>query len=106
MTTKSKALDLVRQTLNDLSYELGKPELANATPDLRLLGASSPLDSMALVSLIADLEGRIATEFGKEVVLADERAMSAIRSPFRSVGTLAEHIHSLVEGGSTPPTGT
>lgn len=47
---------------------------------------------MALVSLIADLENRVAESFGVDVVIADERAMSAMRSPFRSVEALTEHI--------------
>lgn len=83
---------LLLAALRDLGEELGRPELATAGPELRLFGASSPLDSMALVSLIADVEGRVAAELGRNVVLADERAMSQARSPFRTVASLREHI--------------
>lgn len=88
------------QALRELGAELGKPELTHPVPELRLLGANAPIDSMGLVSLIADLEGRIAAEFGKEIVLADERAMSAFRSPFRTAEALAAHIRALVDEDS------
>ena len=96
MLTEEQALQLVCTTLTDLGVELDKNELINADPDLRLLGASSPIDSMGLVSLIADLEGRIAAAHNKEVVLADDKAMSALRSPFRTVAALAAHVRTLV----------
>ena len=97
MLNDAQALELVRAALNELGNEMGKTELLNADPGLRLLGASSPIDSMGLVSLIADLEGRIATTCNKEVVLADDTAMSAMRSPFRTVGALATHVRNLVD---------
>ena len=87
-----KILSLVTAALRDLGAELNRPELAAPPPGLRLFGAQSPLDSMALVSLIADIEYRIAAEFGRELVLADERAMSQLRSPFRTIATLVDHI--------------
>ena len=88
--------DIVFSAVRELGRELQKPELAQPDPEMRLIGSSSPLDSMALVSLIADLEGRISSEFGKDVILADESAMSAYRSPFRSVAALIKHIRQLL----------
>ena len=92
---------LVMAALRDLGEELGLAELANPTSETRLFGAKSSLDSMALVSLIADLEGRIARDFGRPVILADERAMSQIRSPFRTAGSLATHIAERLEEASS-----
>ena len=54
------------------------------------------LDSLALVSLIADLEARIEMDFGRSVVLADERALSQVRSPYRTVDSLAAYIETLL----------
>ncbi len=85
-----RALVLSRLVL--LGQELAKPELASATDETHLLGGQSPLDSIGLVTLIADLEGDIQREFGKTVILADEKAMSLTLSPFRKVGTLIEYI--------------
>lgn len=70
------------------------PEL---TAETRLLGRGAVLDSLGLVTLIVDLEQRIETDFDVSLVLANERAMSEAKSPFRSVETLTEYICALLE---------
>ena len=57
-----------------------------------IFGGGSPLDSLGLVNFLADLEYRLAEDFGREVVLASERAMSRQRSPFRDVDTLTSYV--------------
>jgi acyl carrier protein len=86
------AHELVLRRLHLLGKELGKPELAQATDETHLIGGQSPLDSIGLVTLIADLEGDILAATGKSVTLADEKAMSLTLSPFRKVGTLIAYI--------------
>jgi hypothetical protein len=82
----------VLDVLRDLYTELGRPIPADFGADTRLFGGADGFDSVTLVTFIADLEGRIAERFGHEVVLADERAMSARLSPFRRVGSLVDLI--------------
>ena len=55
------------------------------------------MDSLALVSLITDLEEKISDEFDEDIVLADEKAMSQRTSPFRTVESLTEYISKLLE---------
>jgi len=93
---RTEITEMILEALRALHEELQLPELAAPTLQTRLLGTASVLDSMALVSLIADLEGRISVKFGREVVLADERAMSQLRSPFRTVESLTAHIEALL----------
>jgi hypothetical protein len=62
----------------------------------RIFGAGGPLDSLGLVNFLADLEYRLADVFGREVVLASERAMSRSRSPFRDVASLTDYIQELL----------
>ena len=66
------------------------------TLETRLYGVKSALDSIHLVTLIADVEEKIAEEFGKDIILTDERAMSQTRSPFGRVETLANYIEELL----------
>lgn len=94
MNTQAHQLVLKRLTI--LGKELGKPELAKSTDDTHLLGGQSPLDSIGLVTLIADLEGDILAATGKQVSLADEKAMSLTLSPFRKVGTLVEYVEEKI----------
>lgn len=94
--TRDAALRLVLARLALLGQELGKPALIHADEQTRLFGEASPLDSIGLVTLIADLEGDILAATGRTVFLADEKAMSRLTSPFRRVGLLAEYLVEVV----------
>lgn len=88
---RDKLISLVSECLRDLREDMGQ------SPDgidleTRLMGAKSGIDSVGLVTLITDVEERLADVFGVDLVLADENAMSRARSPFRRVGTLVEYI--------------
>ena len=61
-----------------------------------IFGGPGALDSLGLVNFLADLEYRLADEFGREVVLASERAMSRQRSPFRDVAALTDYVQELL----------
>jgi acyl carrier protein len=96
MITRKQSLDLVLQRLGSLALELGKPALLNVDESTHLFGDAAHLDSIGLVTLIADLEQDIFNQFGKRVTLADEKAMSRLTSPFRRVGLLADYIVEVV----------
>ena len=61
--------------------------------DSKLFGGGGPLDSMALVNLIVDLEEFIQDDYGKTITLADEKAMSRRTSPFSRVKDLIDYIY-------------
>jgi hypothetical protein len=65
--------------------------------EIDLLGPGAICDSMGLVSYLVAIEEAVRDELGADVTLLDERAMSAERSPFRSLETLVSHIRSRVE---------
>jgi D-alanine--poly(phosphoribitol) ligase subunit 2 len=65
--------------------------------DTRLFGAGSLLDSLGLVTLIVELEQAIQEQLNVVVSLADEKALSQTRSPFRTIGTLAEYAAEQIE---------
>lgn len=83
---------IILETIVELNEELEEESLQAPTNKTRLYGASSALDSLALVSLIADIEDKISEEFDRDIVLADEKAMSATTSPFRNVESLTHYI--------------
>ncbi len=53
-------------------------------------------DSLGLVSLVVAAEESIEDTYGVNISLADERAMSQSKSPFRTIGTLAEYASQLI----------
>ena len=62
-----------------------------------LFGESANLDSLGLVNLVVAAEQNLEEALGVDLTLADEKAMSQRRSPFRTIGTLAEYVETLLK---------
>ena len=75
-------------------------ETIELTLDSKLFGGSGPLDSMALVNLLVELEELIEDDFGISTTLADEKAMSRRTSPFSRVKYLIEYIEEKINTNS------
>ncbi len=61
-----------------------------------IFGGEAAMDSLGLVNFLSDVEYRLTEQFGREVVLASERAMSRKQSPFRDVSALTAYIVELL----------
>ena len=83
--------DSIRRLIVDLL-----PDTARTGDNPVIFGAGGALDSLGLVNFLADLEYRLAEVYGRDLVLASERAMSRSRSPFRDVDTLTAYILELL----------
>ena len=85
----------------DTASELGEDEIGIAdglSEDTVLFGKDGVLDSMGLVTLIIAVEQAIEDRYDTSAGLADEKAMSQSRSPYRSVASLADYAVSQIEG--------
>ncbi|MCU0512908.1 MAG: hypothetical protein MUE40_10095 [Anaerolineae bacterium] len=71
-------------------------DLAALDEKTRLFGGSGLLDSLGLVSVLMDVEQQVNDSQGTAITIADERAMSQERSPFRSVGSLTDYVLTLL----------
>ncbi|WP_419773863.1 hypothetical protein [Halarcobacter sp.] len=91
-----KIQEQIIECLKELNEELENENLENISKDTKLYGGSGALDSLSLVSFITDLEERISEEFDKDIILADEKAMSQRTSPFRNVESLTIYIEKLI----------
>jgi acyl carrier protein len=85
-----QVLQLVLATISREADDLGYDELRVPTAATALFGGEAGVDSLSLVRLVAAVERAAEIQFGKNIVLADEKAMSMRSSPFRTVGTLAD----------------
>lgn len=86
LTAKLRAMlfDALRDYADDAGLDI---ELGDETP---LFGNDSALDSIGLVTVLAEFEAAINDAFGTDLVLADDRAMAMKRSPFRTPARLLE----------------
>ncbi len=89
---------IILNALTNLADELESEDLRNPNKDTKIYGIDGNLDSLALVSLIADLESELSEKLNINIVLADEKAMSMRNSPFRDVTTLTQYIYDLTQG--------
>lgn len=87
---------IIIRLLQELNEEVEHIKLETPNANTRLFGTDGVLDSLTLVSFLADLEEEIDEVFGRSLVLADERAMSQTTSPFRSVENLTHYIVGLM----------
>lgn len=87
------AVSLIIDTLKNFGLPNPPAEFSEET---LLFGRDGLLDSVALVSFILDVEEAVRQAYGVNITLADERAMSQTRSPFRRVASLANYTVQLV----------
>jgi acyl carrier protein len=96
---------LVIDSLNEIlsmMEEKDRPQIESLDESTRLIGRKAVLDSLGLVSLIVDIEQKISDDYGISLIIAGERAMSQEKSPFRTVGTLAEYVSLLIKEQTAP----
>jgi acyl carrier protein len=92
MINKNKVQDIILQALKNINDERGSHEQIEIGFDTRLFGADAVLDSLALVSVIVDVEAAVSDASGRDISLTDDRAMSQAVSPFSDVSTLRDYI--------------
>ena len=92
MNRADKILAAIFRAVDWMNPELPLDRQLSKAGETRLVGPEAVLDSMQLVSLIIAIEREVEETFGVTLTLADERALSMKKSPFRSVQSLADYI--------------
>jgi len=95
--TKEKIIEIVINQVKSLVDTLPDGQKFDVTRETVLYGENSNVDSLSLVSIIVDLETVFGSEYGLEISLSDDRAMSSPVSPFNSVQNMADYIYELVK---------
>ena len=89
---RDKVFALVSSALAELNDELEYDSLRDIHEETPVFGGDEGIDSLSLVTLVANLEHEVAQAFDKKVVLADEKVMSERNTPFKTAGTLTDFI--------------
>jgi acyl carrier protein len=80
-TRQERILRAIYNAVDEVNGQLPKGKNLDKAPDTVLYGRPGKLDSLGLVSLIVTVEQNIHDEFGTDVTLADDRALSQRNSP-------------------------
>ncbi len=96
MIDRAAALEIVKASLGEVFVQSGMPAPDTVTEETVLVGKDAVLDSLGVVSLIVEVEQRVEGEHDVSVTLANDKAMSARNSPFRTVGVLTDHVVAMV----------
>ena len=97
MNANPKVIELIYDSIDEHNEIANTSKILAKSLDTVLFGRDGNLDSLGLVSLIVAVEERVKDEFGADISVADDRAMSQTQSPFRTVGTLADYVSELVK---------
>ena len=89
-------IKIIYDALEEINRDFPLKERLQKSEQTVLFGDSGKLDSLGLVTLIVTCEEQLNTAFGSSITLADEKAMSLKRSPFRTIGTFADYCVSLL----------
>ena len=94
-TTIDRITTIVQDSLADAWHEYDHKEMP--TIESVIYGDESMLDSMALVSMVLDIEERLEEELELTISLLDEKAFSQDQSPFRNVATMVTFVKNSIE---------
>lgn len=97
MDVESKVQAIVFGAIRNLNEEQPDDNQIVLDRSSVLFGNDSTVDSLALVSVIVDVETALGSEFDAPIALTDDRAMSREPSPFDTVGTLIDYITELLQ---------
>jgi acyl carrier protein len=92
--SRDRIVEIVHRAVEDVNrdFDLNGESKLDTKAGAILYGQGSKIDSMVLVSLIVGIEENIRCEFGLSVTLANEKAMSAERSPFRTLDSMIDYV--------------
>ena len=85
---KEKLLEFANEFIKESEIKLD----SEINENTRLIGSSSIFDSIELVHFIVEVESLLEENFGIEIELTSEKAMSRKISPFISINTLFNYI--------------
>ncbi len=96
MNQRDDIIKVIFNAIDDLNAQLPEDKKIDKRLDVQLFGHQGKLSSLSLVRFIVAVEDHMSETFEKSVVLADERALSKERSPFRSIAALVDYVENLL----------
>ena len=86
---------IVISTVQELADSFTDEDKFSVSKETILFGQGSEIDSLSLVSVIVDLEDIISENYGIDISLTDDNAMTREISPFDNVSNLIDYIEEI-----------
>jgi hypothetical protein len=96
VTTKAQIERMLFEVVDELNRMLPESERLPQELQAPLAGDAGKLDSAGLINMIALAEDAAGRELGRPILLTDDRTMAQIPVVFRTLGSLADYIHLLL----------
>lgn len=96
INVKKIVLSSLDSFLLEIYGEDGSP-VPSLDESTRLIGSQGVLTSLELVTFLVNIEQKLSDDCDIDVTIANERAMSQEKSPFRTIGSLADYVTMLVD---------
>jgi acyl carrier protein len=94
--TRNELVTLVSEVLSSTVPDCDAP-----TPDTALIGESAAIDSVALITLLIGVEERLGGAVDLAASLMAFPDADALDHPFRTIGSLATHLHAQLSSDVT-----
>lgn len=94
---KQVVSDIVKSAVEEANSTLppdGRLEISAST---LLTGDGGALSSLGVISFILAVEEKVNETLATEIMLFDESLIADPHGPFRTVGTLVDHVHSALQ---------
>ena len=97
MKEDGRLITTIFRAIDDFNQDFPEEERLEKSIDTVLFGESGNLDSLGLVNLLVLIEQELEDEYSVSITIADERAMSQKRSPFKTIRRLEDYISQLLQ---------
>ena len=98
MPDQERILSAVYAAVDELNKQLPAGVSVEKSLDAPLYAKSGKLESLDFVTFIMEVEDKIRSEFGVQIVIADESLLSKEKSPFSTIRSLTEYLTELLGG--------
>ncbi|WP_322037459.1 hypothetical protein [Burkholderia cepacia] len=88
--------EMLTEAIKSQDPYLEQPVDLSRGRDAKLYAEAGQLDSLSLVTIIADLEEKIFKSLGVRLQLANERDLAVDNSPFNTFGRMIDYIEARV----------
>ncbi len=96
MVMRDKITRMLFSVIDELNQLRPAAEHLEKNLETPLTGDFGRLDSAGLINLIVLTEQKTTAELGVPILLTDDRTMSRVNEVFRTLETLADYIHLLL----------